>query len=162
MWNQTRNLVGKTIAIGLLWGFFYCHRKPLVLPPWLNLQIQTSTSGKNFLFGTFMQKTRVYHFFEIWPYFMTTLAKMRMMTHAAVRQLTNGQTIESRMFRLISVKQLRLYCCLVDTNGSSWSLVDVATCRCGNFPYFSFLGAWFWNMDSNHSLTYVWFIIYNS
>ena len=37
VWNQTRNVVGKTI--GLLWGFFHFHRKPVVLPTWLNLQI---------------------------------------------------------------------------------------------------------------------------
>merc|ERR1712148_60866 len=61
-WRQNYRL-----PMGLLWGFFYCHRKPIVLPPWFNLQIQTSTCGKTFFFVTFMQKTRVYHFLKFDP-----------------------------------------------------------------------------------------------
>ena len=67
VWNQSKNLVGKTI--GLLWGLFFCHRKLIVLPTWFNLQIQTSACRKTYFFGTFMQKTRVYYFLKFDPIF---------------------------------------------------------------------------------------------
>ena len=52
---------------GLAMGIFYRHRKPIVLPPRFNLQIQTSTWGTTFLFDTFIKKTWVYHLLKFYP-----------------------------------------------------------------------------------------------
>ena len=128
MWNQTRNLVGKTI--GLLWGLFYCHWKPIVLPPWFNLQIQTSTCGRTFLFGTFMQKTRVYHFFKFdptsWPpYCSRHLLVQRSFFDAfalIMSMLINELQLYSITKKTLNFKVLKL---MLELCWSKWSIISI-------------------------------------